>query len=76
MKWQVLNAEDAQIIKGDTEAQYERDLALLWRWHRKRGTNPEFALQELKQRTQRHVRKLAEETERSSREAGRDGRSD
>jgi hypothetical protein len=75
MKWQVLNAEDAQIIEEDTEAQYERDLALLWRWHRKRRTDPEFALQELKQRTERHVRKLAEENE-GDLEAGRDGRSD
>ncbi len=77
MKWQVLDAEDAQIIEEDTEAHYERDLALLWRWHRKRGTDPEFALQELRQRTQRHIRELAEkENGRSSREAGRDGRTD
>jgi hypothetical protein len=52
MKGQVLlNAEDAQIIEEDTEAHYERDLALFWRWHRKRRTDPEFALQELRQRT-------------------------
>jgi hypothetical protein len=76
MKGQVLNAEDAQIIEEDTEAQYERDLALLWRWHRKRGTDPEVALQELRQRTERHVREVAEQNGRSSREAGRDGRSD
>ncbi len=76
MKGQVLNAEDAQIIEEDTEAQYERDLALYWRWHRKRGTDPEFALQELRQRTERHIRELAEENGRTRREAGRDGRSD
>jgi len=77
MKGRVLNAEDAQIIEEDTEAHYERDLALLGRWYRKRGTDPEFALQELRQRTQRHIRELAEkENGRSSREAGRDGRTD
>jgi hypothetical protein len=76
MKEQVLNAEDAMIIEEDTEAHYERDLALFWRWHHKRGTDPEVALQELRRRIQRHVQELAEETERSSREAGRDGRSD
>jgi hypothetical protein len=75
MKWQVLNAEDAQIIEEDTEAQYERDLALFWRWHRKRGTDLEFALQELRRRTESHARELAEENGRSQ-EAGRDGRSD
>jgi hypothetical protein len=76
MKGRVLNAEDAQIIEEDTEAHYERDLALLWRWYRKRGTDPEFALQELRRRTQRHIRELTDETERSSRKTGPDGRTD
>jgi hypothetical protein len=71
MKGQVLlNAEDAQIIEEDTEAQYERDLALFWRWHRKRGTDPGFALQELRQRTERYVRELAE-GERAHQPGGR-----
>jgi hypothetical protein len=71
MKWRVLNAEDAQIIEEDTEAQHERDLALFQEWHRRRGTDPEAALRELRQRTESHARKLAEETGRS-REPGRD----
>jgi hypothetical protein len=76
MKWGVLNAEDVQILQEDTEAQHERDLALFWRWHRKRGTDPESALQELRRRTESHARGLAQEHGRSSREAGRDGRPD
>jgi hypothetical protein len=71
----VLNAEDAQIIEEDTEAQYERDLALFWRWHHKRGTDPEAALQELRRRTESHARGLAQEHGRG-REAGGDGRPD
>jgi hypothetical protein len=63
--WHVLNADDAQIIEEDTEAQYERDLALFRRWHRRRGTDPESALQELRRRMERHARELAEENGRS-----------
>jgi hypothetical protein len=74
-KWGVLNAADAQIIEEDTAAQYERDLALFWRWHHKRGTDPEAALQELRRRAESHARGLAQEHGRG-REAGRDGRSD
>ena len=75
MTWRVLTAEDAQILEEDTEAQHESDLALFRRWHRRRGTDPEAALEELRRRTQSHVRELAEENGRN-REAGRDGRSD
>lgn len=75
MTWRVLTAEDAQILEEDTEAQHESDLALFRRWHRRRGTDPGAALEELRRRTQSHVRELAEENGRS-REAGRDGRSD
>jgi hypothetical protein len=75
LTWRVLNAEDAQILEEDTEAQHESDLALFRRWHRRRGTDPGAALEELRRRTQSHVRELAEENGRS-REAGRDGRSD
>ncbi len=75
MRWGVLNAEDAQIIEEDTEAQHERDLALFRGWHHKRGTNPEAALQELRRRTESHARGLAQEHGRG-REAGRDGRPD
>lgn len=75
MKRHVLNADDAQILEGDTEAQYERDLALFRRWHQRRGTDPEAALQELRRRTESHARELVEENGRS-REAERDRRSD
>ncbi len=75
MMWRVLTAEDAQILEEDTEAQHESDLALFRRWHRRRGTDPGAALEELRRRTQSHVRELAEENG-CSREAGRDGRSD
>ena len=61
MRWRVLNADDAQIIEEDTEAQHERDLALFRRWHRRRGTDPEAALQELRRRMERQARELAEE---------------
>ncbi len=71
MKWRVLNAEDAQIIEEDTEAQREGDLALFRAWHRRRGTDPEAALRELRRRTESHARKLAEENRRSRR-PGRD----
>jgi hypothetical protein len=74
-KWGVLNADDAQILEGDTAAHYERDLALFRRWHQKRGTDPEAALEELRRRTESHARGLAQENRRS-REAGRDGRPD
>jgi len=59
MKWGVLNADDAQILQEDTEAHYELDLALFRRWHLERGTNPEFALQELRRRTKNHAHELA-----------------
>jgi hypothetical protein len=75
MRWRVLNADDAQILEGDTEAQYERDLALFRGWHQKRGTDPEAAMQELRRRTKSHTRGLAQEHGRG-REAGRDGRPD
>ena len=61
MRWRVLNADDAQIIEEDTAAQHERDLALFRRWHRRRGTDPEAALQELRRRMERQARELAEE---------------
>jgi hypothetical protein len=70
-KWDVLNADDAQIIEEDTAAHYERDLALFRDWHHKRETNPEAALRELRRRTESHARKLAEENGRS-RGPGRD----
>ena len=76
MNWQVLNADDTQILQEDTEAQYERDLALFRRWHLERGTNPEAALQELRRRTESHARGLAQEEHGRSGEAGRDGRPD
>ena len=69
--WHVLSADDAQIIEEDTEAQGQGDLALFRGWHRRRGTDPEAALRELRQRTQSHARKLAEENGRS-RGPGRD----
>jgi len=34
-------------------------------WHRVRGTDPEAALEELRRRTESHVRELAEENGRS-----------
>jgi hypothetical protein len=74
--WQVLNADDTQILQEDTEAQYERDLALFRRWHLERGTNPEFELQELRRRTKSHAHELAPRRTGAQREAGRDGRSD
>jgi hypothetical protein len=61
----VLNADDAQILQEDTEAQRESDLVLFRRWHRKRGTDPEAALQELRRRTVRHALDLAEENGRA-----------
>jgi hypothetical protein len=67
MRWRVLNADDAQIIKEDTEAQHECDLALFRRWHQRRGTDPVAALEELRRRTEGHARELAEE---NGREAG------
>jgi hypothetical protein len=73
MRSRILNAADAQILQEDTEAQHERDLALFWRWHHKRGTDPESALQELRRRAESHARGLAQEHGRG-REAGRDGR--
>ena len=57
----VLSANDAQIIEEDTEAQHLGDLALFRGWHRRRGTDPEAALQELRRRTESHARKLAKE---------------
>ena len=60
----VLNADDAQIIEEGTEAQHECDLALFRRWHQRRGTDPAAALEELRLRTERHVRDLAEENGR------------
>jgi hypothetical protein len=75
MRWRVLSANDAQIIEEDTAAQYERDLMLFRRWHWRRGTDSEAALEELRRRTESHARELAEEHGRS-REAGRDGRPD
>ena len=71
MKWRVLKAEDAQIIEEDTEAQHERDLALFRGWYRRRGTDPEVALRDLRQRMESRARKLAEENGRS-RGPGRD----
>jgi hypothetical protein len=65
--WRVLNAYDAHIIEEDTEAQHECDLALFRRWHRRRGTDPESALQELRRRTESHARELAEENGREPR---------
>lgn len=64
MRWRVLNADDAQILEGDTEAQHESDLALFREWHQKRGTDPESALQELRRRTESHAGELAEENGR------------
>jgi hypothetical protein len=64
VRWRVLNADDAQILEGDTEAQYERDLALFRGWHQKRGTDPESTLQELRRRTESHACELAEENRR------------
>ena len=61
----VLSANDAQIIEEDTEAQRQGDLALFRGWHRRRGTDPEAALRELRQRMESHARKLAEENGRS-----------
>ena len=63
--WHVLNADDAQIIEEGTEAQHECDLALFRRWHQRHGTDPAAALEELRLRTERHVRDLAEENSRS-----------
>ena len=62
--WHVLNADDAQILEEDTEAQREGDLALFRRWHQRRGTDPEAALEELRQRTGGQVRELSEKHER------------
>ena len=61
----VLSANDAQIIEEDTEAQRLGDLALFRGWHRRRGTDPEAALQELRRRTESHARKLAKESAHS-----------
>ncbi len=47
------------------EAQRLGDLALFRGWHRRRGTDPEAALQELRRRTESHARKLAKENGRS-----------
>jgi hypothetical protein len=57
--WRVLNADDAQILEEDSEAQRDGDLALFKRWHRRRGTDPVAALEELRQRTGRHALDLA-----------------
>ena len=62
--WHVLNANDAQILDEDTEAQQERDLGLFRRWHRRRGTDAEAALGALKRRTGAQARELAEDHER------------
>lgn len=62
--WHVLNAEDAQIIEEDSEAQQERDLTLFQRWHQGRGTDPGVAFEELKQRTGGQARNLIEEHKR------------
>jgi hypothetical protein len=59
--WRVLSANDAQIIEEDAEAQRLGDLVLFRGWHRRRGTDPEAALQELRRRTESQVRELAEE---------------
>jgi hypothetical protein len=75
MKLHILNAEDAQILQEDTEAQREGDLALFRGWHEKRGRDPELALEELRRRTESHAHELAERNGRS-REAGRGRRSD
>jgi hypothetical protein len=69
--WGVLSANDAQIIEEDTEARRQSDLALFRGWHWRRGRDSEAALRELRQRTQSHARKLAEENGRS-RGPGRD----
>lgn len=61
----VLSANDAQIVEEDTVAQRLGDLALFRRWHRRRGTDPEAALEELKRRTESYARELAEENGRS-----------
>jgi hypothetical protein len=71
--WRVLNADDAQIIEDNTEAQHECDLELFRRWHRRQGTDPEAALEELRRRTEGHAQALAKENGRG-REAGRDRR--
>jgi hypothetical protein len=68
--WRVLNADDAQIIEEDTQAQQECDLALFRRWHQRRGTDPGVALEELRRRTGRHALELAEENGRGHRAAG------
>jgi hypothetical protein len=65
LAWHVLNADDAEILEEDTEAQQERDLALFRRWHQKRGTNSEAALEELRRRTGGYAQELAEEHERA-----------
>jgi hypothetical protein len=59
--WRVLNADDAQILMEDTEAQRECDLRLFQRWHRRRGTDPVAALEDLRQPTGRHVLEQADE---------------
>lgn len=61
--WHVLNADDSQILEEDTEAEQERDLALFRRWHQRRGTDSEAALEELRRRTDGYARELAEEHE-------------
>lgn len=76
MRWQVLNADDAQILQEDTEAQYELDLALFRRWHLERGTDPEVALQELRRRTNSHAHEVGRGERRRRQEAGRDRRPD
>lgn len=63
----VLNADDAQILEEDTEAQQERDLALFRRWHQRRGTDPEAALGELRQRMGGRASKLAAKNGRDRR---------
>jgi hypothetical protein len=68
----VLNAYDAQIIEENTEAQHECDLALFRGWHQRRGTDPVAVLEELRRRTEGHVRDVVERN-RGSREAGHDG---
>ena len=62
--WHVLNADDAQILEEDTEAQREGDLALFRRWHQRRGSDPASALEELRRRTGRHALDLAKENGR------------
>ena len=61
----ILSANDAEIVGEDTEAQRQSDLRLFTGWHRRRGTDPDAALLELRRRTESYARELAEENGRS-----------